>query len=83
MTQSIQRVGVGLVVGLIALFVVRTLAGALWGGFSFLVFLFGAVAVFDVVTSRRSVGGKTLWVAFIVFAPIVGAIAYWFLADGD
>lgn len=80
MTETVKRVGIGIIVGIIALVVVRTLLGAVWGAFSFLVFLFAAIAIFDAVTGRRSVTSKVVWVAIILLAPILGAIAYWLIA---
>lgn len=78
-----KRVGVGLAVGLVALAVVRLFVGAAWGAFSFLVFVFSAIAVFDVLTSRRPAGQKAIWVVFILLAPLLGALVYWIGANGD
>ncbi len=79
MEQSLQKVGVGLLVGVIALVVVRMLVGAVWGGLSFIAFLFSAIAVIDTLTSSRVIASKVLWIAIIVLFPFLGVLAYWFL----
>ena len=83
MTQTLKRIGIGLTVGIVALVIVQMMVGTIWGGLSFLVFLFGAIAIFDAVTSRRSLANKVLWVAAILLVPFLGALLYWFVAKED
>lgn len=72
------RIGGVVLVALIGLILVRAVFGAIWGLISLFVFAFYALAILDVVTSRRSVAAKLLWTIGILAFPIAGAAVYWF-----
>ena len=38
------------------------------------------IALLEIAGSNRSVGDKIIWALFIVFAPVLGFIAYYFFA---
>ncbi len=80
MTETLRRVGIGVIAGIVALVIVRVMVGTIWGVLSFLVFLFNALAIFDAVTSRRSAVNKVLWVVAILLVPFLGALLYWIVA---
>ncbi len=54
---------------------------SLWGAGSgicgLIVLVLDIIAIVEIAGSGRTVGGKLLWVLFIIFAPIVGLIVYY------
>lgn len=38
------------------------------------------IALFDIISSSRSVGSKVLWFLIVFFFPLIGLILYWVLA---
>lgn len=43
------------------------------------VFVLDVLAIINVLKGSLSTGKKVLWIALIVFLPVIGLIAYWFL----
>ncbi|MDH3499987.1 MAG: PLDc N-terminal domain-containing protein [Acidimicrobiia bacterium] len=80
MTDTLGRIGVGLLIGIIGLVVIRALVGAAWGIVSLVAFVFAVLAIIDVAGSGRSTASKVIWIAIIVLIPIVGTLAYWLVA---
>ncbi|RIA89878.1 hypothetical protein C1645_771298 [Glomus cerebriforme] len=52
------------------------------GGFlSFIIFILDLFAIYEVLISNRTKGGKLLWVVLIFFFPIFGLIFYYFFSE--
>lgn len=68
-----------LLAGLVLVVLLRGVISLVWGFFSLLVFVLAALAVVDVLTSRRAPASKALWVVGILLFPLLGPVAYWLL----
>lgn len=64
------------VIGVLALLVVRAVIGVFWGIVSLVVFILYAFAILDVLTSSRSPLSRLAWVVVILAVPVVGAAVY-------
>ncbi|GBB95317.1 hypothetical protein RclHR1_02510011 [Rhizophagus clarus] len=51
------------------------------GFFGFLIFILDLFAIYEVLNSSRTTGGKALWVLLIFFFPIFGLVFYYFFSE--
>ncbi len=65
--------------GLVLVILLRGVISLVWGAFTLLMFVLAVFAIADVLTSRRALATKAVWVVGILIFPLLGPVTYWLL----